>query len=119
MEDIERLCKRIVVLREGAVVYDGSLSKVVSDYARYKILTARILNNGATLPSSEDFPEVLGRIVMQNDDYIKVQVLKNRISDGVRHILENYPIMDVNIEEEDIGTIIESIMKRERTSHKD
>ena len=25
MEDIERLCERIVIIREGALIYDGSL----------------------------------------------------------------------------------------------
>ena len=29
MEDIERLCERILILRDGELVYDGSLARVV------------------------------------------------------------------------------------------
>ncbi len=122
MEDIERLCKRIIVLREGEIVYDGSLGKVISDYAAHKVLTARFDGSAGGNPSAEDsglsaesfFPRELGSVVTLNDDFIKVQVRKDRIPDGVRFILEKFNIMDVNIEEEDIGTIIESIMRKEK-----
>ena len=33
MEDIERLCERIIIIREGEIVYDGSLDRVMREYA--------------------------------------------------------------------------------------
>ena len=32
MEDIERLCERIVIIREGEIVYDGALRDVVERF---------------------------------------------------------------------------------------
>ena len=42
MEDIERLCERIVLMRGGELVYDGPRAKLVSAYARHKVLTAHL-----------------------------------------------------------------------------
>src|SRR5262249_25006692 len=33
MEDIEQLCERLVIIREGEFVYDGPLSNVLAKYA--------------------------------------------------------------------------------------
>ena len=35
MEDIERLCRRIMIIRDGTIVYDGSLQEVVTAYAQH------------------------------------------------------------------------------------
>src|SRR5436190_10742383 len=42
MDDIERLCRRIVILKDGQVVYDGALSDVVARYAGHKVVTAKL-----------------------------------------------------------------------------
>src|SRR5687768_5334342 len=42
MEDIERLCKRILIIREGELVFDGSLDQVVQKYADHKVVTAHL-----------------------------------------------------------------------------
>ncbi|TLN00385.1 ATP-binding cassette domain-containing protein, partial [bacterium] len=38
MSDVEELCDRVIILNEGKVVYDGSLSRLKSKYARWKTI---------------------------------------------------------------------------------
>ena len=41
MEDIEQLCERIIIIRQGEFVYDGSLRKVVTEFAGEKVISVR------------------------------------------------------------------------------
>jgi ABC-2 type transport system ATP-binding protein len=115
MEDIESLCERIIIIREGEFVYDGPLSKIVSDYARYKIITARLnTDNGVTTTTALiDWPSELGEVLSVTEETVRLKALRERVPDAASSILHKFPIVDLNIEEEDIGTIIEAIMRKE------
>lgn len=111
MEDIERLCERIVIIREGDLVYDGSLERIVKQYARHKIVTVRLSGKGTPFVVSE-FPESLGEVIESTDEYARILVDRERIPQAAQVILAREDILDMNIEEEDIGNVIEAIMKR-------
>jgi ABC-2 type transport system ATP-binding protein len=113
MEDIERLCERIIVIREGEFVYDGPLSRVVHEFASHKILTAR-LGEGQAAPGSDELLKALGEVVIKSEDSIRIKVARERVPEAAGEILRAFPVADLGIEEEDIGTIIEAILKRGR-----
>lgn len=111
MEDIERLCKRIVIIREGEFVYDGQLSAVMSHYARHKIL--------AVTPES---PERLRNapVVMKHSEYVeeadgvfRFKAERQHVALAAAEILSQFPAKDISIEEEGIAHIIEALMRRE------
>jgi ABC-2 type transport system ATP-binding protein len=110
MEDIERLCERIVVIREGAVVYDGALRDVVERFARHKVVTAR-LGPTAGAVCADPTLEALGRVVECTDALVRLQVPRAEVAGAAGALLERYPVADLSIEEEDVGTIIEQIMR--------
>ena len=88
MEDIERLCERIIILRDGEIVYDGLLKTLMHEHAQGKIVTA-VLEDGST---------------------IKRKVPRNLVAEAATELLKNNDVADLKIEEEDIATIIESVM---------
>ena len=110
MEDIERLCERIVVIREGAIVYDGPLREVVERFARHKVVTARLGPNGGSVCADPRL-EALGRVVECTDALVRLQVPRGEVAETASALLERYPVADLSIEEEDVGTIIEQIMR--------
>lgn len=114
MEDIERLCKRIVIIKDGKFVYDGSLDQIVRNFATHKIIKADLKKqeNGKNINGS--FPKELGEVIHQSDTVLKVKVLRNKVTEAASQVLSQYPIIDLVIEEQEIGTIIESIMRKER-----
>jgi ABC-2 type transport system ATP-binding protein len=113
MEDIERLCERIVIIKEGEFVYDGPLSRVVHDFAKHKVITAQ-LNRESTV-NGRTFPAELGELVTENEEILKVKVLRAKVPEAASHLLKTYPVIDLNIEEEDIGTIIEALFRRDHS----
>lgn len=106
MEDIERLCRRIVILREGEIVFDGSLEKVVATYADHKIVTAHLHSNGSSEP-----PADLGQVDSFAEGVLKLRVPRARVADVAAEVLRRYPVADLAIEEPDVGTIIEKILR--------
>jgi ABC-2 type transport system ATP-binding protein len=109
MEDIERLCERIVILREGQVVYDGALSKVVELYTKHKIVTAQLSGGGGALPPSEA-PARFGEVLESSKTKISLCVPRDGVAEAAGWLLANYPVSDLQVEEEEVSTIIERIM---------
>ncbi|MEQ1875033.1 MAG: ATP-binding cassette domain-containing protein [Bdellovibrionia bacterium] len=108
MEDIQRLCERIIIIREGEFIYDGPLSKIVRDHARHKVITAHLEKSDGPLPRL-DLPWV--HTLVSNGEMIKVSVPKEKTLETASHILQKLPVKDLTMEDEEITSIIESIMK--------
>lgn len=107
MEDIERLCRRLLILREGEIVYDGSLAGVVEKYADHKVVTAHLRKTNGTV--TRDGLEALGQVDACDDLTIRLRVPRGRVAEAAAELLRRYPVADLAIEEVEIGTIIEKI----------
>jgi ABC-2 type transport system ATP-binding protein len=110
MEDIARLCRRIVIIRDGAFVYDGPIEQVVRRYAPEKVLTA-ILDLGPGDPVPQIGAELPGRVIEASRDRIRVAVPRDRVTQAAQRLLSHLPIADLTIEETDIGDVVERIFK--------
>ncbi len=115
IEDIRRLCKRIVVLRRGEVVYEGDLSTVINEYAQYKLVTARFdpEKTDDIDTSVTGFPAQAGEVVSMKRDAITVKVDRAKTMQAAGYLIDHYPVTDINIEDEDVSTIIEAIQQGE------
>jgi ABC-2 type transport system ATP-binding protein len=116
MEDIERLCERIVLMREGELVYDGPRAKLISSYAKHKVLTAHLRAGEAPAegPPRPEAGRAPGEILEWSGTQLKVKVDRADAAAAASHLLQAYPVADLSIEEEDIGTVIESLLGKER-----
>jgi ABC-2 type transport system ATP-binding protein len=110
MEDIERLCKRILIIREGELVFDGSLEKVVQTYADHKVVTAHLHKRPEPVRETDEL-RALGQVDTCNDVMIKLRVPRPRVAEVAAELLRRYPVADIAIEEVDVGTIIERIIR--------
>lgn len=109
MEDIETLCKRIIVIRKGAVVYDGKLNTISQKFAHYKVITAIVsyeFNHNAF-----SFPEKLGSIIETKKGIIKVKAERKLLAEAASYLLKHLPVVDITIAEEDISNIIEKMIR--------
>ncbi len=119
MEDIEKLCERIVLIRDGELVYDGGREKLLASYALHKVLTAH-LRAGEAPAEGPARPQgdsgVPGEILEWNGTQVKLKVPRSEAAAAASHLLQSYPVADLSIEEEDIGTVIEAMMKRDKAA---
>lgn len=104
MKDVEELCKRVIVINHGQILYDGLLSNLVKKYSPYK-------NIGVTFRGKVDIKdfEKLGEI--DNFTYPKLQLLVKRdnASETVAKILSKYEVEDINIEDPEIEDVIRKV----------
>jgi ABC-2 type transport system ATP-binding protein len=111
MEDIERLCERIMIIRAGEFVYDGSLDEVKATYATHKIIQAHLSRDEASAFSIPGVVQALGDAQLDDDGCLRLRVPREGVANAAARVLEHCPVRDLTIEEMDIGTIIERIFK--------
>jgi ABC-2 type transport system ATP-binding protein len=88
MEDIKELCPRVVIIKEGQFVYDGSLSNIQSMMGDEKVLS-----------------------VTTQDKTFKVSIPRHELSSKTHQIFEENDVLDLNIQDPSIEDVIESIMR--------
>jgi ABC-2 type transport system ATP-binding protein len=107
MEDIESLCERIIIIRDGGVVFDGPLKKIQSDFATHKVLKLRLDPQKA----QPDF-SAYGDVALQSADEVHLRIDRQKIPEVASAVLKAAPVLDLNIAEEDIANLIEKMMRK-------
>lgn len=110
MEDIRSLCRRIVILRRGSVVYDGSLDHIVSDHAPHKTLVVRLEPESSPERVKAALPASIGTITHAEELTLRVRVPRAGTAVAANHLFSRCRVADIAIEEPDISTIIESLL---------
>ena len=111
MEDIQRLCERILILRDGEIVYDGLLADVKRIYAGHKVLTAHLQRLGQPVAPTPEL-SAIGEVLTAEGGLLRLRVRREDVAAAASRILGSYAVADLAIEEMDIGTIIERIITR-------
>lgn len=103
-QDIEKLCKRAVIITHGKVVYDGEVEDLKNKYLNNKILSLKFENNfkefkmeGVKIKSKEKYSAIL-----------EVDTLKCPIKKIIDFLLSHYEIEDITIS----GTPIEEVISK-------
>ena len=104
--DIEKLCKRVIIINDGKVVLDDSMSNLKYNYLNKKIIEVK-MKEKVNL-SDED-----GITVLKDKGYglkLSIDVSKKSVSDVIR-MLDTDKIIDINISNEPLENIIANIYK--------
>jgi ABC-2 type transport system ATP-binding protein len=112
MEDIEQLCERVIIIRDGAFVYDGPLKNIAREFSTTKLISAQLSDEAPTIQFK--LPVELGEVCDLQPTSIKIKAPRDRVSDAAKFLFSALPVRDISIEEEDISNIIESILKKKR-----
>lgn len=108
MTDVKQLCKRVIIVDHGRIMYDGSLDKLVQKYADFKIVILQLKNNEV---SKADFAK-LGKINYLDYPKISLTVPKEKIKEVTADILQNYPIDDLSIMEPETEEVIRLVFSK-------
>lgn len=104
--DIEKLCKRVIIINDGRVVLDDSMSNLKYNYLNKKIIEVK-MKEKVNL-SDED-----GITVLKDKGYslkLSIDVSKKSVSDVIK-MLDTDKIIDINISNEPLENIIANIYK--------
>lgn len=105
--DVERLCRRVVLIDHGRVLYDGDLQSLKARYAPYRELRVRV-NDASTdvttivVPGAETFRREPGEICLRFDPSLPVAHL-------MATVLDRYEVSDISIIEPELEPVIRKI----------
>jgi ABC-2 type transport system ATP-binding protein len=101
MTDVVELCKRIIVIERGVLLYDGSLDRLVERYADHKIVRVRFHS-----PVAAADLKALGTVVSVNELVAVLEVPRDKVPASAAALLRSYPVADLDVEEVDIDDIV-------------
>jgi ABC-2 type transport system ATP-binding protein len=104
MKDVAALCRRVVVINHGQIVYDGSLSGIIDRFSSHKVLT--LLFSNGQLP--RDFSRY-GDVVELAEPRVKLRVDRQQISDVLSTVLANHTLEDVSVEDPPLEEVIAKV----------
>jgi len=110
MGDVEELCKRIIIINLGKIIFDGNLEDIIKKYAVNKLLTVFF-----DKPVDRSKLTHFGEIKEYDPLKVKLAVPIGNSRDAAALILKNYPVEDINIEDPEIETIIRHIFEINKT----
>ena len=105
LADVERLCRRIVLIDTGTIIYDGPIERIKEQYGTHRTLSITLIepHKHVDLPNAELISNE-GTIARFRFDRNKV-----RADELIRIATERYEITDVSIEEPELESIIRRI----------
>lgn len=110
MQDIEKLCKRIIIINYGEIVYDGPLAEIKKKYLNNKIIDIKFES------PAKDF-EHKGCRVLETQKYemkIEVDTRIAPIKQVIEYIMKRFDFADLVINDPPIEAVIQRIYKEKR-----
>lgn len=105
MADVEALCRRVLVIHHGHLIYDGDLLHLRQQFTAYKTIVVQ--------PGDEPLDTLqlaeYGEIVCEDAEQIHLRVPRLDAARITAHLLAEFPITDVSIVEPPIEEAIEHI----------
>lgn len=129
MGDVDALCKRIVIIDKGAMLYDNSIENLKSYFGAYRTMRLRFTQNATELTEEalqkqadeltkdlkEKYPAVSSLGVTVDEDWIDVLLNEEEIPlmKVMHHIQETRRIYDVQLKEISTESVIKKIYDKE------
>ncbi len=104
MKDVESLCKRVIIISLGKIIFDGALDTLVKQHAPYKLIKVILQRN-----VEENILRTLGRDIKFQYPELIFNVPNEKISETVAKLLKQLPIEDITIQDPAIEDIIREI----------
>ncbi|TAL56838.1 MAG: ATP-binding cassette domain-containing protein [Nanoarchaeota archaeon] len=107
LQDIDRLCKRVIILDKGSIAYDGPLETLKKNYIKEKNIRVVI----EKMPKKK-FAIKGAKIHRQEGNDVWFRVPVSKVRDVTRTIVNNFELIDINITEPSIEQVIAHIYRK-------
>lgn len=107
MADITALCKRVLLIHQGALFYDGTLEGIIDRFAPYREVALQ-LSGDVERAALEAF----GKVESLDGRSAKLLIRRDQLTTSVGQILSALPIADLTVTDPPIEDIIGQIFTR-------
>lgn len=107
MADVTALCKRVIVIDHGKLLYDGSLAELSARIAPHKLVRVELASalNGHNLNE-------YGEVLKAKGQRVEILVPRHKTSETASRILSELPVADVTIEDPPIEDVITRVFEQ-------
>ena len=102
MADVEALCKRVIVIHHGTLLFDGDLSGLSERFASYKTISV-------SLDQAPPALEGYGEVVATDGARVTLRVPKAETSRATARLLTDLSVVDLTVEDPPIDDVIEKV----------
>ena len=109
MEDIETLCRRVIVIHNGEILFDGDLPDLVARFVPAKRVVAALDE-----PRTRSELERFGELKDWSDQRVAWEIPRTDVSRAVADILGSLPVTDLTVEEMPLEDVIRHVFQEGR-----
>ena len=106
MADVEALCRRVIVIHHGKLLFDGELADLVRRFTAHKTIVVQLKDCAADL-------HAYGEVVSCEDGRLTLRVPKAETARVTERLLADLPIIDLTVADPPIEEIIEQVFAQE------
>ena len=110
MTDIQELCRRVIIIDNGKIFFDGRLSEVIDRFADFKIVTITWLTRRPVFRAVD--LRQFGEVLQQTSNRIQLKVKRDQVIAVCKRLLDELPVNDIDIQEVPIEEVIRQIFAR-------
>jgi len=111
MADIEALAERVIVIHQGALLFDGGLKELVERFSPYKEVRIDL----EAPPRPEELAP-FGEVVELQGQSARLLVEKPRLTAVVARLLAAFPVRDLAVEEPPLEEVIGRVFREGRVA---
>lgn len=104
MQDVEALCKRVIVINHGMIAFDGQLSAIIERFSTHKIIKLRF-HNGNVPGGIESF----GELLEVAPPTVTLRVARAAVAELTGKMLASHRVDDIAVEELPIEEVISEV----------
>ena len=91
MDDVKELCRRVIVIDKGHIMFDGLLADIVKKYAKNKVI----------------------EITLEDGSKKEEEVPRTKVAEATAKILSKYTVVDLTVKEPEIEDIIREMFGKQ------
>ncbi len=108
MADVEALCKRVVVIHHGKLLYDGDLSGLADRFAPFKTVEVELQNGTGGRQMAQ-----YGEVLVQKEGRVTLRVPKVETATVTGRLLAELDVADLTVQDPPIEDVIEQVFSQE------
>ena len=101
MKDVAALCRRVVIIALGRIIYDGSLSGIIDRFGDHKVISLQFAD-GQIPGDLARYGEILSEEVPR----VKLRVRRGVVTDVLGNLLASHTVEDISVEDPPLEEVI-------------
>ena len=116
--DVEALCKRLIIIDKGKILYDGDIHRVTVLFGAFRTLKLQVDNFDSTTLAAlrqrlgERFGADSGIVVAETEEFwtdVTIDQARTPLADVLTFVIASFPVCDVRIVEISMENVVQKV----------